>query len=187
MAVMLLSACAMSSARLPDQTEQRLRLHMTSLIDDHFPELENVPISFRSITPAKTSYTFSVGVERYTYYQSPENRRYIINVNSAMVDQLSSEEVLNALLVHELFHIQDYMKTSSSFLRKRDQKYSKDPGYRIAYERITDLRTMKLGFAEGLKRYRKQLYENLSADQLTRIRKTYYTPEEIEAWLNHPH
>jgi hypothetical protein len=52
------------------------------------------------------------------------------------------------------------------------------------FERWADLKAISLGYAEGLREYRRWLYRNVPASKLAEKQRNYFSPDEIDAILS---
>lgn len=148
---------------------------------EYFPELSDYEIRYREFSGK--SYYFKTDFKRVTIPKSPYKRVYHLLINRKVYDCPPSQAALQAIMIHELTHIQDYVQMRgfelSLFL------FSLIPRSQICqYERKTDENVLKMGHAQGLKEFREWIYPKLSKRALRIKRKMYYTPEEIDAWPN---
>ncbi len=121
------------------------------------------------------------------YFKNNRNKRfYSIQINPILFtnpDKGPNALAIQGILAHELFHLVDYESVAAGGILKIALKEVFAPKN---YERYTDLRTMQLGFAPGLKAYREWQYTQLSPHALKIKMKRYYTPAEITDWMNRP-
>ncbi len=120
---------------------------------------------------------------RSSLFSEPLERTYEIQVNPRLFECPPTSEALSAILHHEFEHLVDYTEWSGLGIIGHGTRYVLSKRFRIEYERKTDLKTLKKGFASGLIAYREWLYPRLTPRQLEEKRETYYTPEEIREWL----
>jgi hypothetical protein len=57
-------------------------------------------------------------------------------------------------------------------------------GFTARFERWADLVAIARGYGEGLKEYRRWLYQNVPARNLKEKKRDYFSPEEIDAILS---
>lgn len=124
---------------------------------------------------------FWANVDLSTAAEDPLERRYLVYVNTAQYADPPTEATVSAILVHELQHIVDYTEMDTAELVEFGLWYAS--GDIAAYERQTDEAALEAGCAHGLIEYREWLYGQVSAEVEAQKRVDYYTPEEIEAWL----
>ncbi|MBY0515713.1 MAG: hypothetical protein K2P81_02310 [Bacteriovoracaceae bacterium] len=108
-----------------------------------------------------------------------QNRRYNVQINLRLLECPPTPEGLEAILVHELEHVRDYMGWSSGHIALHGGKYALSCGVKVKYERATDAKVLELGLGEGLAQYREWVYQWLSPKDLAKKRLIYLTPEEI--------
>lgn len=124
---------------------------------------------------------FQASVKLTTAWKSGHNRVYLLKYNRALFGDPPSRAAVRAILVHEMKHILDYTKKSSVALA------AFGIGYEFSnnrdYERATDEYALARGYGLGLKAYRLWLYDHVDAETEREKRATYYTPEEIDAYL----
>jgi len=94
-------------------------------------------------------------------------------------DLQAPEDGVRAIIAHELGHVFYYKKGNRMRLFGLIRLISK--GYRSGFERWTDLQAISRGYADGLKTYRKWLYKNVPQKKLEEKRRSYFSPEEIDA------
>jgi hypothetical protein len=175
-----LPTCAEAMADVPPLTGWE---SLTPLIEqvraDRYPELAGVPIEL-GMLESETDF-FVANLVLSTATNPPLEREYLVLANPALLADPPPPSALYAILVHELAHIRDYTEKDTAELVSFGLWYAQ--GDTAAYERATDEVALKLGCGEGLKAYREWLYERLDAEAVEAKRETYYTPEEIEAWM----
>lgn len=111
-----------------------------------------------------------------------EKRLYYLDINTKIYKCAPPENAIKAIWAHELQHISDYKDASSIELIKLGLKMIRKKT-RSQYERATDFRTMERGHSEGLKEYRLWIYKRLTEKDLKIKKCYYYTPEEINRYL----
>jgi hypothetical protein len=111
-----------------------------------------------------------------------DRRTYYIDLNTKIYSCAPSLKALEAIVAHEIQHIQDYrdmnplqlIKLGIQMIRKKT---------RSSYERSTDFSVMKLGYSQGIKEYREWIYKRLNQKSLNKKKCFYYTPEEINRYM----
>ena len=147
------------------------------------PELDAATIELTSIESESTF--LAANVDLVTAGNEPFARTYIIQINPLLLESSLSGAGTVAILVHELKHILDYTGMDALEFAEFGLWYAQ--GDVAEYERETDLFSMERGCAEGLIEFRLWLYEQISAAVLEEKKRNYYTPEELEVWLeNNP-
>lgn len=110
-------------------------------------------------------------------------RKYKLQYNPKVFSCPPSRKAIQAILVHEFEHINDYFKSSVKELINFGIKYALLPNYKAKYERATDVKACKKGFAQGLIEYREWIYTQLTPKQLKKKQEIYLTPEELRDYL----
>lgn len=159
------------------------------LIEFKYPELQNAwelgRIKFKSFQSRayflKTSFLAGqINCDR-------TKRTYSIDVNDSIYDTAQepagapSVEAIQGILAHELVHLVDYEKAGLGGTVRLGVNIVIHPS-RI--ERATDEVAFLRGFAPGIKKYREWIYGKLTPKDLKRKMKRYYTPEEIDRWID---
>ena len=112
-----------------------------------------------------------------------KNKRvYYLDINKNLYHCSPSKIALTAILAHEIQHISDYKHATSPELIKLGIKMIGKKS-RSAYERSTDFSVMKLGYSRGLIEYREWIYSRLNDKGLRTKKCFYFTPEEINRYL----
>lgn len=111
-----------------------------------------------------------------------EKRLYYLDINKKLYDCAPSKMALQAILAHELKHIADYKDSSSVQLIRLGLRMIGKKS-RSKYERATDFYVMELGESEGIREYRQWIYKRLTKKALKKKKCFYYTPEEINRYL----
>ena len=84
--------------------------------------------------------------------------------------------------MHELKHVMDYSQMNTSELIEFGIWYGSAD---IAeYERQTDLFTLEKGCGTGLIAFRNWLYGQVTDEVKAEKQRQYYTPEEIQQWMD---
>jgi hypothetical protein len=116
----------------------------------------------------------------HTFLKSSK-RTYYLDFNEKLFECAPNKSALTSILVHELFHIKDYVEFKTKDFVGLILQMSNKKG-RTRYELQTDLKVLASGkeYAEGLKEYRKWIYLKLDKKQLETKKRYYLTPEEID-------
>lgn len=171
-------------ASLTEGQKERLTLITTRIIKNSIPSLDNeingrkrkYRLSFHTIKNPQYFLESNFSLGRF-FFGIP---KYKIGVNPLIFENNISEKALEGILVHELIHSEDYYTGSTirsiipiglKVARKKS---------RIQYERKTDLRTIMLGYTEGLLAYKAFQYPLLNEKELTRKKREYLSPEEVK-------
>jgi hypothetical protein len=105
--------------------------------------------------------------------------RYFILVNPRVFDLKAPPAGLRAIIAHELGHILYFNRRNRLRLARLIRLISKD--FTARFERRTDLKAISLGYAEGLKQYRRWLYQHVPPSSLDEKLRNYFSPDEIDA------
>lgn len=104
-------------------------------------------------------------------------------LNDRLLENGPGDLALEAILVHELCHIRDFIEMSGWGLIRLYVNVNYDAAFEIRYERETDICALALGYSEGLKAYRRWLYRTIDDPKLVALKqKVYLTPEQIDDW-----
>ncbi len=157
-------------------------------LEDFKFELESVRSRFFSDIPAEKlgiktfrSDAYFLQAQPYlsTLVKPRSKRRYNVQLNLKLLDCPPSDLALEAILIHELEHVRDYVNWSSAEIVGHGAKYALSCGKKVSYERATDQKVLELGRGEGLAQYRECVYQWLTPKDLAKKRRIYLTPEEI--------
>lgn len=165
-----------SKSEIIDLTNQLLNKHFSNLSLHRDNKLLEVKF-FKA-----DEYYFKTMFKKADFLKFRKNRKLFLYINVNVLECPPSTEGLKSILAHEMFHLQDYLTSSSYDLLKLGLKY-RSRKTRARYERYTDLRAMKLNFARGLIEYREWIYPSLNKKQLKKKRALYFTPKEIKNWI----
>jgi hypothetical protein len=111
-----------------------------------------------------------------------DKRTYYIDLNKKLYNCSPSAKALEAILAHEIQHILDYKDMNSLQLIKLGIKMVRKRT-RSSYERSTDFSVMQMGYSQGIKEYRQWIYKKLDHKALNKKKCFYYTPEEINRFM----
>jgi hypothetical protein len=113
---------------------------------------------------------------------SLEKRRYVVRVNVAVCADPPSDSAVEAVLAHELAHLDSYTRMSRLQLIGLGWRYltDRDGAFVRDYERATDAAAAKAGYAAGLIAYREWVLKNLSPENARRKARMYLDADEIQ-------
>ncbi len=104
--------------------------------------------------------------------------RYQIRVNPQALQRKVPPEALQAIVSHELAHVDYYHRRPRlalvGLIRLLSSRFT------VRFERGADLETIALGYGPGLAAYRSWLYLNIPAARIDTKKRDYFSPEEIE-------
>lgn len=173
-------------------TEAIVPCLVNELIHKAYPELRDANSEARiKIRNFKSSeYFFKTSIRKGILSSDPHRRHYSVDVNLKIFNQSQqpsgapSVRAVQGILAHELIHLVDFETGTSRGLASIGLKEVFSP---TRYERSTDRQAFERGYAIGISAFRSWVYGKLSARQLRKKQKRYYTPEEITDWLEtHP-
>lgn len=144
--------------------------------ENSFPELKDADIRVRLFNSKSDFFRTRFSVTRYLFCMK---MRFFIEVNPKVFDLQAPEEAMRAIIAHELGHVLYMLKRNRIKLLSLIRLASKD--YTARFERRTDLETISRGYATGLIDYRNWLYQNISAVDVKKKKRDYFSPEEISA------
>ncbi len=112
-------------------------------------------------------------------------RVYRVEYDPVVLSDPPEPMALAAVLAHELGHVHDYVAMSASEYVDFGLWYGSATGTDelAAYERATDEQALERGCAEGLSAMRDWVYAHCSGDVLAEKERDYYSPTEIDAWV----
>ena len=116
-----------------------------------------------------------------SFLRDPRDRIYAVRVNTKLCADPPPPDAEKAILAHELAHLDAFALMSRRGLLSLGWRYVIEPGGKRVedFEKAADQEVVRLGFAEGLARYREWLYPRVSTSVAARKRKLYLTPEEL--------
>jgi hypothetical protein len=116
-----------------------------------------------------------------TRFATGVKMRYFVLVNPEWRTQGAPIEGVQAILAHELAHVEDLAGEKRIRLFGLAGLLSETRTAR--FERRADLNAVARGYGSGLKTYRAWLYNHVPAEKLAEKRRDYFSPEEIDAIL----
>ena len=141
-----------------------------------FPDLDGVSIAVQTLEVT----FFQTTVALATFEDPPRDRRYLVQVDPAVLADPPSQAAMVAVLAHELGHAQDFVGMSSNELADFAIWYANED---VAdYEHATDEKALTRGCAAGLAEFREWVYSHTDGDVEAEKRRLYYDPAAIAAW-----
>lgn len=156
-----------------------VQLILDQLIAESFPELKDKQIRIAGLN--KRGGFLASRFELSSLLD--EHLTFILLLNPYIETHPMPPEALKAILAHELIHMVDFTLLPRSELIASFVNILANAELRQNYERSTDLETMELGYADGLKQFRLWLYDQICNNALAEDRLNHHTPEEIDAWI----
>ena len=154
------------------------RLIVGEIIENSFPELKTANIEVRTFRSASNYFKSQFSIARVLTFQKPH---YVIFVNAEVFRRTAPENGIRAILAHELAHVLYYESRNGFELFGLARLASRR--FTVKFERRADLEAIARGFGEGLKSYRKWLYENIPAKAVQAKKRDYFSPGEIDSML----
>ena len=156
----------------------RTRVLVDQVIALSYPELKAAGIRIKSFRSRSAYFKARFGFPQFFFARM----RYLVFVNPRAFELQPPEAGVRAIIAHELAHVVYYQRRKRvrllGLVRLRSQRFSAE------FERWADLKAISLGYGEGLKEYRRWLYQNVSASKLAEKRRNYFSPDEIDAILS---
>ncbi|MDX6769293.1 MAG: hypothetical protein SF051_07160 [Elusimicrobiota bacterium] len=115
-------------------------------------------------------------------WRAPASRRYLVRLNERLCGDPPPAAALDALILHELAHVEDYSRRSAFSLLRLGWSYLRDDESAVAaHERAMDDAVVEAGGAGGLLMYRRWMLERVTPEAAARKRRVYRMPEELAA------
>jgi hypothetical protein len=141
-----------------------------------FPELRNEDLQVRQFKSDSDYFRARFGIPQFLFGR---RMRYLIFVNPQAADAKVPMDAVDGILAHELEHIVWFQGRKRIRLLVLVRLSSRT--FTTRFERDTDWRTVRRGYASGLREYRIWLYRNIPSGKIAPKKRTYLTPEEITA------
>ena len=147
-----------------------------------YPELQAAQIQLRLF---ESTSDFFQARPRLPDFFFRKKLRYVIRVNPKAYDLRVPESAVEAIIAHELSHVA-YLKQQNrvrllTMIRLLCRGYARD------FERRADLDAISRGYGNGLRVYREWLYQHVSTNNLSKKRRNYFSPDEIDSVLQGLH
>lgn len=156
----------------------RTRVVVDEVIAASYPELNGTEVRIRPFRSRSDYFKARFGIPQYFFARM----HYLLFVNPRVFDLQAPEAGVRAIIAHELGHIV-YFKCRNR-LRLVGLVRLTSNRFTAQFERWADLKAVSLGYGEGLKEYRRWLYQNVPASKLAEKRRNYFSPDEIDAILS---
>ena len=141
-----------------------------------YPELRGADIQVKLFKSQSDYFRARFAVPQFL---TGRRMRYVVFVNAAVFTRQAPEEGVRAILAHELAHVVYFRRRNRLHLFGLVRLASKE--FTARFERWADLQAIARGYGEGLKAYRKWLYQNIPAKDVSEKKRDYFSPEEIDA------
>lgn len=157
-----------------DQTEKIVK----ELVNDSYPQLKNARIKVKTFNSRADYFRSRFSFSRFLTFRK---LHYLILVNPKINKTDAPPEGIRAIIAHELAHI-DYYRRHNCF-ELVGLVALQSNSFTARFERGADLQAIKRGYGAGLIEYRKWLYNNIPAENVSAKKRDYFSPEEIETIL----
>jgi hypothetical protein len=161
----------------PETVEQTKRI-VAEIVEESFPELRRTNIEIKTFRSASNFYKSQFSIARFLTFRK---LGYVILVNPEVYRLAAPADGIRAILAHELAHLLYYKRKTRFQLLGLARLAGRD--FTSDFERKADLETIARGYGEGLKAYRKWLYENIPAKEIEAKKRNYFAPDEIDSIL----
>jgi hypothetical protein len=151
---------------------------LSEIITRSFPNLIGIDIRVKRFRSEADYFRTSFSATRFA---TGVKMRYFVLVNPEWRTQGAPIAGVQAILAHELAHVEDLAEEKRIRLFGLAGLLSETRTAR--FERRADLRAVARGYGPGLKAYRAWLYNHVAAEKLAEKRRDYFSPEEIDAIL----
>ncbi|MBS1796526.1 MAG: hypothetical protein JSS81_22020 [Acidobacteria bacterium] len=177
LAAILLTVPTVGSAQTADAVGPT-RAVIRELIEKSFPELAGETIEVKPFESETDFFKSRFAIDRFLTFRRPH---YVIFVNPEVYRRAAPADGVRAILAHELAHVLYYRRKNRFELLGLAALAS--PGFTAGFERRADLEAVVRGYGEGLKSYRRWLYENIPAAAVGAKMRDYFSPAELDAML----
>lgn len=151
---------------------------VSEIIARSFPNLIGIDIRVKHFQSDSDYFRTSFSAARFA---TGMKMRYFILVNPEWRTRGAPVEGVQAILAHELAHVEDL--TRGKRIRLFGLAGLVSDTRTARFERRADLEAVARDYGAGLKVYRAWLYNHVPAEKLAEKRRDYFSPEEIDAIL----
>jgi len=156
----------------------RARVLADEIIAASYPEFKTLDIRIKPFRSRSDYFKVRFGIPQYFFAQM----RYLLFINPRVFELQAPEAGVRAIIAHELGHVAYFRMRNRVRLVGLVRLTSKR--FTAEFERWADLKAISLGYGEGLKEYRRWLYQNVPASKLSEKQRNYFSPDEIDAILS---
>jgi hypothetical protein len=143
-----------------------------------YPEMRRLDIRIKTFRSQSDYFKMRFGIPQYFF----AHMRYLLFINPRVFELKAPDAGIRAIIAHELGHVVYFRMHNRLRLLGLVRLTSKR--FTAEFERWADLKAISLGYGEGLKEYRRWLYQNIPASKLAEKQRDYFSPEEIDAILS---
>lgn len=172
--------CIFPIASFSQKTEvlKHTQTIVNEIIEKSYPELKTAKIEIKTFESESNYFKSQFSVSRFLTFR---NISYVIFVNAEVFRRNAPDDGIRAILAHELAHILYYQRKNRFQLLGLTALA--DKSFTAKFERRADLEAIARGYAEGLKSYRKWLYQNIPPKNVEAKKRNYFSPVEIDSML----
>lgn len=157
---------------------ERTRELVNKIVKASYAELSGATIRIKVFYSKSDYFKGRFGIPQFFFARM----RYLVFVNPLVFELQAPEAGVRAIIAHELAHVVYFKKRNRVRLLGLVRLTSKQ--FTARFERGADLKAISLGYGEGLKEYRRWLYQNVPASRLADKQRNYFSPAEIDAILS---
>jgi hypothetical protein len=152
----------------------RTRQKLAEIAKKSFPNIKGHKLHVKTLDSKDSFFQARYSIWRYTTFQP---MRHLVYVNPKAFELDLSENAFEAVLAHELAHVDYYTRKNRAQLLGLIRLAN--PSARIGFERKADLLAISKGYGEGLVEYRTWLYKNTAQKNVSAKKRVYFSPDEI--------
>lgn len=156
----------------------RARALADEIIAASYSDFKSLDIRVKPFRSRSDYFKMRFGIPQYFCAQM----RYLLFINPRVFDLQAPDAGVRAIIAHELGHVFYFRMRNRvrllGLVRLTSRRFTAE------FERWADLKAISLGYGEGLKEYRRWLYQNIPAEKLAEKQRDYFSPDEIDAILS---
>lgn len=157
----------------------KTQIYVSEIVQRSFPKIKLAKIRIKTF---KSETNFFKARFSFTRFLTFQRMRHLLYVNPEVYRRNAPEDSVKAILAHELAHILYYTKKNRFELLGLASLASN--GFSAKFERKADLEAVARGYGEGLIQYRSWLYRNIPSNNISKKKRSYFSPQEIQAMLD---
>ncbi len=157
----------------------KTQIYVSEIVQKSFPKIKLAKIRIKTF---KSETNFFKARFSFTRFLTFQRMRHLLYVNPEVYRRNAPEDSVKAILAHELAHILYYTKKNRFELLGLASLASN--GFSAKFERKADLEAVARGYGEGLIQYRRWLYRNIPSNNISKKKRSYFSPQEIQAMLD---
>ncbi len=161
-----------------DDPVERTNKIIGEIVETSYPELKKAKIEVKTFQSETNYFKSQISFSRFLTFRK---LHYIIYVNPEVFRRAAPADGIRAILAHELAHVFYYRRKNRFELLGLAGLINKN--FTAKFERKTDLEAIARGYGEGLKSFRRWLYQNIPPNAVAAKKRDYFSPEEIDLLL----